>query len=69
MRHYAKHRPAFHALTGCDTISALAGNGKKKAWSVLYWSQHNQESLGLLGDRSSLDEETVAKCETFICDL
>ena len=27
--------PAFHALTGCDTISAIAGVGKKKAWKVL----------------------------------
>lgn len=26
--------PAFHALTGCDTTSALSGIGKKKPWNV-----------------------------------
>ena len=26
--------PMFHALTGCDTVSASVGHGKKAAWSV-----------------------------------
>lgn len=26
--------PAFHALTGCDTVAAFYGKGKKSAWSV-----------------------------------
>lgn len=26
---------AFHALTGCDSNSSLAGIGKKKAWEVI----------------------------------
>lgn len=26
--------PAFHALTGCDTVSAFYGKGKKSAWSA-----------------------------------
>ena len=30
-----KALPAFHALTGCDTTSVIAGVGKKKAWEVL----------------------------------
>ena len=60
--------PAFHAMTGCDTTSALAGIGKKKACSMLCRSQQHQESLGLLGDRR-MDKETVTKCEAFICDL
>jgi len=24
----------FHALTGCDTVSAFAGRGKRTAWTV-----------------------------------
>lgn len=30
----AKALPFFHALTGCDTVSFLAGKGKKTAWDV-----------------------------------
>ena len=26
--------PVFHAFTGCDTVSAFAGRGKKTAWSI-----------------------------------
>ena len=26
--------PMFHALTGCDTVSAFAGRGKRTAWMV-----------------------------------
>ena len=26
--------PVFHAITGCDTVSAFAGRGKKTAWAV-----------------------------------
>ena len=26
--------PMFHALTGCDTVSAFIGNGKKTAWAA-----------------------------------
>ena len=27
--------PVFHAYTGCDTVSAFAGRGKKTAWQAL----------------------------------
>ena len=27
-------QPMFHALTGCDTVSIVAGHGKKTAWST-----------------------------------
>ena len=26
--------PVFHAITGCDTVSAFKGKGKKSAWQV-----------------------------------
>lgn len=26
--------PFFHAFTGCDTVSAFAGRGKKTAWEI-----------------------------------
>lgn len=60
--------PAFHALTGCDTNSALAGVSKKKAWEVLSRNEMHQASLGLLGC-VTLDQITAKNCEQFICDL
>ena len=32
--------PMFHALTGCDTVSAFVGHGKKTAWSL--WNSFPQ---------------------------
>jgi hypothetical protein len=60
---------AFHALTGCDSNSALAGVGKKKAWDILKQSNVHQESLSLLGQVPILEETTARKCEAFIFDL
>ncbi len=38
---------AFHALTGCDSTSALYRMGKKKAWNVLAcWEQGLSEQTG-----------------------
>ncbi|KAK3754209.1 hypothetical protein QZH41_003313 [Actinostola sp. cb2023] len=61
--------PACHALTGCDSISALAGIGKKKAWNVLCRNHVHQETLSMLGEEHELDENIAAKCESFVCDL
>ena len=64
-----KALPAFHALTGCDTTSALSEIGKKKPWSVFIRSAVYQESLTILEQQPEEDEETAKKCEAFICDL
>ena len=29
---WSKALPVFHAITGCDTVSAFAGKGTKSAW-------------------------------------
>ena len=47
--------PAFHALTGCNTTSSLAGVGKKKAWKSLCRSEKHQESPGMVGLMATLD--------------
>ena len=61
--------PAFHAITGCDSTSALAGIGKKKGWQVLLRSEQHQDNQGLLGAHQNLSNNIAAKCEAFICDL
>ena len=38
--------PAFHALTGCDTVSQFAGHGKVTAWKVF---ENNSQLLASLG--------------------
>ena len=32
--------PSIHAMTGCDTVSCLVGNGKKKALNIIQ-DDHN----------------------------
>lgn len=61
--------PALHAITGCDSTSALAGIGKKKGWQVLLHNEQHQDSLGLLGSQQSLSDDIATQCEAFICDL
>ena len=60
---------AFHAITACDSTSALAGIGKKKGWQLLSRSEQHQDSLYLLGAQPSLSDDIADKCEAFICDL
>ena len=64
----AQHReslPAFHAITGCDTVSQLSGHGKKTAWKVF---QENAKLLDKLG-RKSLTKPVVRNAEAFVCKL
>ena len=64
-----KALPGFHALTGCDFISSLAGIGKKKAWGTLTRSVIHKESLFLLGEQQEISVTAVTKWEEFICNL
>ena len=64
-----KALPAFHALTGCDTTSTIAGVGKRKACEVLRSSEAHQKSLGIVGMSPTLDDACRVECEKFICAL
>ena len=59
----------FHALTGCDSNSALSGLGKKKGFNVLLDSKEHQTSLGQLGEEPELSNSTSEACEAFICAM
>jgi hypothetical protein len=43
--------PAFHSITGCDTVSSLFGKGKKTAWTV--WQQNPDVTWALRALSSS----------------
>ena len=57
--------PAFHALTGCDTVSQLCGIGKTTAWKI--FKQHYSLLDGL--GHVTLSDETLTDAEEFICRL
>ena len=60
---------ALHAITGCDSTSALARIGKKKGWPALLPNEQHQDSLGLLGSQENLSDDIATQCKAFICDL
>lgn len=57
--------PAFHALTGSDTTSYIAGCSKKSAWRVFQTYHHLLKHLG----KGELTPETAKNAEEFVCKL
>ena len=57
--------PAFHAVTGCDTVSQFAGIGKVTAWKAF---KENSQLLVSLGS-GDLTEETLNSVEKFVCKI
>ena len=55
----------FHALTGYDTASFLAGHSKKTAWKVF------KEQYELLVDLSNgeLNDDKIKSAEKFVCQI
>ena len=56
---------AFHAITGCDSVSAFSGHGKKTAWAV--FKQHHTDLIGL--GKGTLPENIVRSKEKLICKI
>lgn len=61
--------PGFHALTGCDSTSALSGLGKKKGLTALLGNKENQSRLRLLGEDAEVNNSISEACEAFISSL
>ena len=56
---------AFHAITGCDSVSQFSGHGKNTAWAV--FKQHHTDLIGLR--KGSLIENVATSTEKFICKI
>ncbi len=59
--------PVFHAFTGCDTVSAFTGRGKKTAWAT--WKSFPEVTdafIELLGMSNELSEESMLLLEQFV---
>jgi hypothetical protein len=60
---------SFHALTGCDSTSALSEIGKKKAWNVLLKNERIQQDLSNFGKNPVIEEFEHKVAESFICSI
>ena len=59
--------PVFHALTGCDTVSAFSGRGKKTAWNTWEVFPEVTEAFKvLLLMQQDMSEATMALLEQFV---
>lgn len=62
--------PFFHAFTGCDTVSAFRGKGKKTAWQVWEVFPDATEVFARLGmSPASITEDDIEILEAFVCIL
>lgn len=60
-----RNLPAYHALTGCDTVSQFCGLGKKTTWKTF---KDHACLLNMLGI-GTLTSATIEMVEMFICRL
>ena len=63
--HIRKNILAFHAITGCDVTSYLAGISKKNAWKIYLESSHSLSTLGNI----PLSATAIANVEEFVVKL
>ena len=61
--------PSFHALTGCDSTSALYQIGKRKAWKALLQTKDVYVDLAGLGDNVPPLQSVAKTAEAFISSL
>lgn len=61
--------PSLHAMTGCDSVSAFASKGKKKALDIVQSNPVLRQSVGSLGENAPARVEDLNKLEQFVCAL
>lgn len=61
--------PSLHALTGCDSVSAFVGKGKKKALDLAKDDEIVRRDVLALGDSIPLSEVNMLRLEQIVCKL
>ena len=59
----------LHGFTGCDSVSSLYGQGKKKALKLLLKETDLCQAFKDLGERFDLQPDIAAALEVFVCRL
>ena len=59
----------LHSWTGCDTVSALAGQGKLKALKLVSQNEKYRTAFSKLGAKWELSNEVLDIIEEFTCQL
>ena len=59
----------LHSWTGCDTVSALAGQGKLKALKIILQNQRYKTAFSEIGANWDLSNEVLDTIEEFTCKL
>ena len=68
---FTKMLPAFHTITGCDSVSSLNGVGKKGAFQSLKQNQDDILDLFEFGDNPVLDvsSPSTEACVRLVCSF
>ena len=63
-----KRTIGMHSMTGCDSMSAISGRGKRAAFELLKTPRF-QNTMSLLGNSFDVSEQLHEECEAFVCAL
>jgi hypothetical protein len=61
--------PGFHSFTGCDTVSAFAGRGKKVVLKLIQKHSRYANAFSLLGEDWNVPSAVSDILEEFVCRL
>ena len=61
--------PGLHSWTGCDTVSALANQGKMKALNIVQQNPKYRGAFSSLGDAWTLAPDVFKHIQEFTCQL
>ena len=69
MMYVSKALVGLHCLTGCDSVSAFYGKGKKKALSLLLKDNTLCSAFKDLGEQFNITPDMVIALQKFVCKL
>jgi hypothetical protein len=62
--------PAFHAFTGCDTVSAFVGKGKKRLFDLMCKESRHVLAFKVLGSSATdIPNAFESDLEKFVCSM
>ena len=59
----------YHALTGCDTVSAFSGKGKWKPLQLIMKNNNYVKAMMTIGDTWQVSDDTFNAVEQLVCHL